>query len=177
MVVSDKAVVHESVTIGENTKIEPGVVIYKGCRIGRDCIVGANTVMRPNTCIGDNTICGPLSMYEGDIGVGDNTTIGAQAHITRGMRIGNDVFVGPCVLSTNTKKITAGRHGTSQDKIRADILPPNIEDMVRIGARVTIMPGITIGHHSLIAAGCMITRDILPNSFVIGGKDQIGRMV
>jgi acetyltransferase-like isoleucine patch superfamily enzyme len=174
--ISDRAVIHKSVLIGSETKIEPGVVIYENCKIGKNCIIGANAVLRPNTTIGNNTIFGPLSMCEGDAIIGDNTTIECQSHVTKGMIIGNNVFLAHYVVSANTPEITKDEHGTSTNKSKTKISPPKIEDYVRIGTGVTIMPGVTIGHHSLIAARCVITKNIIPNSFVIGGKDQIGRI-
>ena len=177
MPASDNATVHESVVAGEGTKIEPGAVIYENCKLGKECVIGANAVLRPNTTIGDNTIFGPLSICEGDTVIGNNTTIETQSHITRGMSIGNNVFMAHYVVTANTPKITSAGHGTSQKKIKARILPPKIEDFVRIGTGVTIMPDIVIGHHSSIAARCLLTKNVPPYSFVIGGKDQIGQVV
>lgn len=177
MTISDRATIHESVTIGDGTRIEPGAVIYENCEIGEKCIIGANAVLRPNTKIKNNTIFGPLSMCEGNVIIGNNTTIETQSHITRGMSIGNNVFLAHYVVTANTANITNAEHGTSQNKLEAQIKPPKIEDYVRIGTGVTIMPNVIIGHHSLIAARCIITSNIPPHSFVIGGKDQIGRIV
>lgn len=169
--------IHETVQIGSETKIEPGVVIYENCVIGKNCIIGANAVLRPNTIIEDNTIFGPLSMCEGDAKIGKNTTIESQSHITKGMIVGDNVFMAHYVVSANTPEITNAEHGTSANKLKASISPPKIDDYVRIGTGVTIMPGVSIGHHSLIAARCILTKDIPSHSFVIGGKDQIGKVV
>lgn len=174
--VSDSAFVDESVTVGEETRIEHGAVVYESCQIGKKCIIGANAVLRPNTTIGNNTIFGPLAMCEEDAIIGCNTTIETQSHITKGASIGDNVFMAHYVVTANTPEITSSGHGTSPNKIKAEILPPKIEDYVRIGTGVTIMPGIVIGHHSLIAARCILTKSVPPYSFVIGGKDQIGRI-
>ncbi|MCY4489917.1 MAG: DapH/DapD/GlmU-related protein [Thaumarchaeota archaeon] len=176
MLISDKATIHESAVVGKDTRIEPGAVIYENCKIGNDCIIGANAVLRPGTHIGNKTIFGPLSISQGDVNIGNNTTISPQSHITMGMSIGSSVFIAPCVVTVNTPEITSAEHGTSKNKSVAVTIPPKIEDYVRIGTGVTVMPGIVIGHHSLIAARCILTKDVPPHSFVIGGKDQIGRI-
>ena len=168
--------IYNDVKIGDNVRIEDGAKIYENCKIGKNCIIGANAVLRPNTIIGNNTIFGPLSMCEGDAIIGDNTTIECQSHVTNGMTIGNNVFMAHYVVTANTPEITNAEHGTSPNKKKAKIFPPKIEDYVRIGTGVTIMPDVVIGHHSLIAARCVITKNIPPNLFVIGGKDQIGRI-
>lgn len=175
--ISDRTVIHKSVIIGKETKVEPGAVIYENCEIGENCIIGANCVLRPNTKIQNNTIFGPLSICEGDVIIGKNTTIETQSHITKGMTIGNNVFLAHYVVTANTPNITNAEHGTSHNKIKAQIIPPKIEDYVRVGTGVTIMPNVIVGHHSLIAAKCILTKNVPPHSFVIGGKDQIGRIV
>lgn len=40
--------------------------------------------------------------------------------------------------------------------------------MVSIGANATILPGIDIGENARIAAGTIVTKNILPNELVIG---------
>jgi len=167
----------ENVIIGDGSVIENGAKIYKNCKIGKQSIIGANSVLRPSTIIGNNTIFGPLSMCEGDTTIGDNTTIECQSHVTKGMTIGNNVFMSHYVVTANTLEITNAEHGTSPNKNKAIISPPKIEDYVRIGTGVTIMPDVVIGHHSLIAARCVITKNVSPNSFMIGGKDQIGKEI
>lgn len=174
--ISDRAVIHESVMLGRRTRVEPGAVIYENCTIGNDCIIGANAVLRPGTRIGNNTIFGPLAMAELNAIIGNNTTIMAQCHITMDMSIGDCVFVGPFVVTANTPRITEKEHGTSRNKEHPKVAPPRIEDHVRVGTGVAIMPGVVIGHHSLIAARCTLTKSVPANSFVIGGKDQIGRV-
>ena len=44
-----------------------------------------------------------------------------------------------------------------------------IEDWVYIGAYSQIMPGVTVGHHSLVAAGSVVTKSVPPYS-VVGGN-------
>jgi UDP-3-O-[3-hydroxymyristoyl] glucosamine N-acyltransferase len=167
--------IHSNVKIGDNCKIEDGAKIYEGCVIGDNCIIGANVVLRPGTTIGNYSIFGTLSCSEGDNFIGDYTTIHAQCHITKGLQIGNNVFIGPCFTSTNTREITHGKHGVTPTNFK--ISKSVIEDNVRIGANVRMIPGIRIGAFSLIDQDTLITKDIPPHSHVRGGKDKIGVII
>lgn len=44
-----------------------------------------------------------------------------------------------------------------------------IEDNCFLGARAIIMPGVTVGENSIVAAGSVVTRDVMKNS-VVGGN-------
>ena len=51
--------------------------------------------------------------------------------------------------------------------------PVVIEDNVWIGANVTVMPGVTIGKHSVVAAGSVVTTDIPPDTMAAGVPAKI----
>jgi acetyltransferase-like isoleucine patch superfamily enzyme len=46
--------------------------------------------------------------------------------------------------------------------------PIVIEDNVWLGANVVVMPGVTIGKHSVVAAGSVVTKDVPPDTIVAG---------
>ena len=48
-----------------------------------------------------------------------------------------------------------------------------IEDNVVLGARSMIMPGITVGHHAVVAAGSVVTKDVQPYT-IVGGESSQG---
>ena len=54
-----------------------------------------------------------------------------------------------------------------------DGAPVVIEDNVWIGANVTVMPGVTIGKHSVVAAGSVVTTDIPPDTMAAGVPAKI----
>ena len=160
----------------EKYKVEPGAIIYDNVEIGEGTIIGANAVLRPYTHIGKHSIFGTLSCSEGYNKIGDYTTIHAQCHITQHVTIGNNVFIAPFFIAANTKNITTGRHGSKPTTL-PNTLPLQIENNVRIGTNVRVIPGITIGHDSLIYQDTLITKDIPPYSIVRGSKDHVGRVI
>jgi len=166
--------------IGKGAIIEPGAQIFKDCIIGKNSIVGANAVLRPFTVIGHHSIFGTLSCSEGHCIIGSYTTVHAQCHITKGVTIGDNCFIAPFFIATNTPDITDGQHGSSptfSPKIKKTIIQYN----VRIGANVRMIPGLTIGHHSIIDQDTFLTHDVPPHSHIRGsspniGRDHIGRL-
>lgn len=80
--------------------------------------------------------------------------------------IGNNVMLGPRV-----SLLTAG-HPIDADIRISDLefgLPITIEDNVWIGGSATILPGITVGKNSIVAAGAIVTRDV-PENVIVGGN-------
>jgi len=167
----------QSIKIGKNTVLEPGAIIYDNCEIDHHSIIGANSVIRPHSKIGNHTIIGPLVELDGRCEIGNYTTIQVHSQIPYFSKIGNCCFIASYFMASNTKDITKGKHGTAKDKIKPKIFKMIIEDYVRIGVDVKMIPGIKVGHHSFILQGCLITKNIPPYSKVKGGKDRIGKIV
>ncbi|UUM13458.1 acyltransferase [Clostridiaceae bacterium HFYG-1003] len=51
--------------------------------------------------------------------------------------------------------------------------PVIIEDGVWIGSRVTILPGVRVGKHSVVGAGAVVTKDISPYSVAVGNPAKV----
>lgn len=100
--------------------------------------------------------------------IGDRSGIGVGARILGSIRIGSDVMIGPelLVITRNHRhddpKIPMIRQGYYAEE------PVVVEDDVWIGARVILMPGVTVGKGAIIAAGAVVTRDV-PSHVVVGG--------
>jgi acetyltransferase-like isoleucine patch superfamily enzyme len=160
-----------------NYKVEVGARVYPNCTIGEGSIIGANAVLRPYTTIGKHSIFGTLSCSEGENDIGDYTTIHAQCHITKYVHIGNNCFIAPFFIATNTPEITTGRHGTEPEVRHYSQRHTYIGNNVRIGANVRMIPGITIGNDALIDQDTFITRDVLAGQHIRGGTDKVGRVI
>jgi len=144
--------------IGEFSIIRPGTIIYEGVHLGERFESGHGVMIRENTVVGKNVRVGSYSVLEGDITIGDDVNIQSFVYIPKHTKIGNNVFIGPRVTFTNDKYPPFGK----------DMIGATISDNVSIGANVTILPGITIGENSFIAAGAVVTKDIPPLSMAIG---------
>jgi acetyltransferase-like isoleucine patch superfamily enzyme len=88
-----------------------------------------------------------------------------------GIRLGERVMVAP-----KATFITVG-HPVDTDDRRIWLTggPIDVEENVWIGAGATILPGVTIGRDSVIAAGAVVADDVPPRSLVTGTKAAVRR--
>ena len=110
-----------------------------------------------------------------------------------GVTLGEDVFIGEDVLfdKLNPGLITIGDRsaigarciitahqtiptGTDLRRLYPDkAMPTVIEHDVWLMPGVIVVPGVTIGHHSVIATGAVVHKDVPPYSVVVGGGHRI----
>lgn len=76
--------------------------------------------------------------------------------------IGNNVTIAPQAY------LLAHDASTKRDLGYTKIGRINIKDNVFIGARALIMPGVTVGENSIVAAGAVVTKNVKPNTVVAG---------
>ncbi len=102
------------------------------------------------------------------LSVGDRSQIGRNCALGGQVVLGVDVLMGPDVIMLATSHaydridIPINQQGATKEKAIT------IGDDVWIGTRVIILPGVTIGNHSIIAAGSVVTKSCEPHS-IIGG--------
>ena len=102
------------------------------------------------------------------ITLGDYSGLGINCKVRGPLSIGNNVMMGPDVI------IYTENHETSRTDIPMrgqGSTPPKrvtISDDVWIGARVVILPGVTVGHVAIIGSGAVVTKDV-PEYAVVGG--------
>jgi len=120
--------------------------------------------------LGENVrVCSSANILgSGDLVVGDDTWIGHQVLICTSSRvtIGRAVDIGPRVyIGTGTHEIDSDGARTAGAGINKDVV---IADGVWLGVGSTVLPGVTIGEKSVIAAGAVVTEDVPPR-VVAGG--------
>lgn len=104
----------------------------------------------------------------GDIIIGDNTHINTRSKIVGPVTIGNNVIMGGDSQITG---LTHNYRDVTRPICKQGVTPERtvIEDDVWIGGNSCIIQGLTIGTHSLIAAGSVVTKSVPPYS-VVGGN-------
>lgn len=98
--------------------------------------------------------------------VGDRVTVKCGVQLWDGLRIADDVFIGPNVTFSNDK-VPRSRERP------AEFLQTHIEAGASIGAGATILPGIQIGRNAMVGAGAVVTRSVPPNAIVVGNPARI----
>jgi acetyltransferase-like isoleucine patch superfamily enzyme len=112
----------------------------------------------------------------GDVMIGDHTRIGLHNTIIGPVIIGSHVNLAQGIT------ITALNHNFENSKKRIDEQGVStsavvIEDDIWIGANAVVLPGVTIGHHSVVAAGAVVTKDVPPHSLVAGVPAKIIKQI
>ena len=142
----------DSVEVGVGTRIWAFAHVLEGARVGAGC----------NVCDG--------AYVEGGAVVGDRVTIKNQVMIFAGVTIADDVFLGPGVTFTNDFFPRAHLHKSSDE-----LDPTWVDEGATLGARVTVVCGVTVGANAFVGAGAVVTRDVAPHAFVVGNPArQIG---
>ena len=111
-----------------------------------------------------------------NLSVGEGTSIpkGSTFYCTNApLTIGKKVIFGPkpTIITGDHRIDIQGKYIidiTDDEKLPENDLPVTIEDGCWIGANVTILKGVTIGHDSVVAAGSVVTKSCEPYS-IIGG--------
>lgn len=134
--------VQNNVRIGKGTRIGSFTLIHQGAVIGEDVTIGSHC----NIC---------------DCSIGNRSSIQTACHITRGVVIEEDVFIGPGVVTLN-------------DKLRGESMAyPLICKGAKVGGGSVILPGVTIGANALVGAGSVVSREVEEGAVVVGNPARL----
>jgi len=112
----------------------------------------------------------------GDVIIGNYTRIGLHNTIIGPVTIGHHVNLAQGIT------VTALNHKFENPDIRIDeqgisTKPVIIGNDIWVGANAVILPGVTIGDHSVIAAGAIVTKDVPPHSLVAGVPAKVIKQI
>ena len=149
--VHETSIVDDNVKIGDGTKIWHYSHIQSGAVIGSFCSLGQNVNISNNVTLGNGVkVQNNVSIYEG-------------------VTIEDYVFCGPSCVFTND--LTPRARYPKNHKYLSTI----IRHDATLGANCTIVCGHEIGHHATIAAGAVVTSNVMPHALMAGvPAKQIG---
>ena len=137
--------IDEDVEVGEGTKIWHFCHIQSGARIGKKCSFGQNVNVSNFVQVGNYVkVQNNVSLYEGIV-------------------LEDGVFCGPSCVFTNDLTPRA-RFPKGAAVYKKTI----VKHDATIGANATIICGHTIGEYATIAAGAVVTKDVLPHALMAG---------
>ncbi len=148
-----------------------GSVIHRSVRMDTPpyhrFVLGKKSVVESFSCI-NNAM--------GDVVIGDHTRVGLHNTIIGPVRIGSHVNLAQGIV------VTALNHNFSDSRKRIDEQGVSTKDViigddVWIGANAVILPGVTIGHHVVVAAGSVVTHDVPSNVVVAGVPAKIKKEI
>ena len=157
--------------VGDGTVVSTGAIVFAGTTIGANCIVGDQSCIRERVELADNCILGRGSLIENDTTVGEGTRIQAGAYITAYSTLEEDVFIAPCVVTTNDNFM-----GRTEQR-RALMKGPTIRRGARIGGGAILLPAVEIGEEAFVGAGAVVTKDVPARKLVVGSPARVLRDV
>lgn len=146
--VHDRALVEPGARIGGGTRIWAFAHVLGGAVVGRDC----------NLC--------DMTFVENDVIIGDRVTIKCGVQVWDGVRLEDDVFVGPNVTFTNDLFPRSKQHPEK-------FTPTHVRKGASVGANATILAGVVVGQYSMVGAGAVVTKDVPPYAIVVGNPASI----
>ncbi len=140
------------VTLGKDVQIyRPELVNLYGCAIAAETKIGAFVEIQKNAS------------------VGARCKISSHTFICEGVTIEDEVFIGHGVMFINDLYPSAvNADGALQTEADWTVVETRVKKRAALGSNVTVMAGVTIGEHSLVGAGSVVTRDV-PNYAIVTG--------
>ncbi len=138
----------------ESASVGPGTRIWAHAHVLPGAVIGA-----------DNNICDGV-FIENDVVTGDRVTVKCGVQLWDGLRVEDDVFIGPNATFTNDV--------FPRSRVPRAALPPAVlRRGCSIGANATVLPGVTVGPGAMVGAGTVIIADVPANAVVVGNPARI----
>ena len=191
---AETAIVHPNVTLGECVELQDYAIVGvppRGAKIGElNTVLGSGSLIRSHTVIyagneiganfqtGHGVMIRELNQIMDDVSVGTQTVIEHHVRIGKSVRIHSRVFipeysileegswVGPGTVFTNATYPLGKESKTT-------LQGPHLLPGAKVGANVTILPGVVIGEDSLVGAGSVVVSNVPDGKVVAGNPARI----
>ena len=160
----------EPLVLAEGVVICAQAIVFAGSHIGTGAIIGDQAYVRERTTIGAGTVIGRGSAVDNDVTVGARVRIQTQVYLTAYSLVEDDVFVGPCAMTTNDDKMGRLERG-------APLHGATLRRACRVGGGAVLLPGVEIGEEAFVAAGAVVTSDVPAKKVVMGVPARMVRDV
>ena len=157
-------------SLGERVTVCAGAIVFAGATIGEGAILGDQSFVRERSTVGTGSIVGRGSVVDNDVSIGARVRVQTNVYLTAFSIVEDDVFLGPCAMSTNDD--TMARHGSGYALRGA-----TLRRACRIGGGTVLTPGVEVGEEAFVAAGAVVTRDVPPRAVVMGVPARVVREV
>ncbi len=180
--------------LGERARIHPSAVVMENTQIGDDVVIEANAVIYPNTIIGDRAFIKPnasiggegfeikyidsritLIPHSGGVELGPDTLVGSSTCIDRGL-FGSFTTIGS---GTKIDNLVHVGHNTEMGADCALVASAEIGGSSRLGRGVWIggnascNPEVEFGDYSYVGTGSVVVRDVPAFTLVAGSPARV----
>ena len=154
---SDYLCIAPDVRLGQNVKLSRFINLY-GCEIGDETKIGAFVEVQKGAKIGKRC------------------KISSHTFICEGVTVEDNVFIGHNVTFINDTYPRATKfNGELQTDEDWKVEPTLVKKGASIGSGSTILSKVTIGENAIVGAGSVVTKDVPPNTIVVGTPARVLR--
>ena len=152
--------------IGSGAHVRSHSVIYSGNTIGERFQTGNGVNVREGNQIGADVSIGTHSVIEHSTVIEDGVRMHSNVFVPEYTRLRRGAWIGPNVVLTNAKF-------PAETNTQYHLVGPEVAEGARVGANVTVLPGVRLGRNCLIGAGSVVTRDVPDGMLAIGNPARI----
>ncbi len=186
----DGVVIAPDVTIGKNTRIQPGTQLRGNTVIGENCDIGPNSIIE-NSTVGDNCVINSTQIYQStldcNVKIGPFCHVRPNSHLCDGVKIGDFVEVKNSTVGKDTHASHLTYIGDSDVGERVNFgcgtVCVNYNGYIKnrciigndafIGCNTNLVAPVTIGENGYTAAGSTITDDVPAGALAIARARQV----
>ena len=156
--------------IGAGAVIRPFTTIYAGSTFGARLQTGQGASIREDNVVGDDVSVGTNAVLEFGNRIGDRVRIHSGCFLEM-VTIEDDVFVGPNVVFTDDP------HPMGCPRYKECKGGAVVRRLARIGANATILPGVEVGEGALVGGGAVVVDDVPAGVVVVGNPARVVKAV
>lgn len=189
----ETVLIDPGVTVGPDTRIEPGVQLLGKTRVGANCVIRTGGILS-DMVLEDGVVVKPYSVLNAShlargAQTGPFTHLRGAVRLEKNARVGNFVEVKKSVLGEGVKamhltylgdtrvgngtNVGAGTITCNYDGVRKN--PTTIGKRVFIGSDTALVAPVRVGDGAYIAAGSVITENVPPNALGIARGRQTNK--
>jgi acetyltransferase-like isoleucine patch superfamily enzyme len=144
------------------------LVVGEGCKIDESVVIGNLVYIGKRVKINANVVIGSLVHISDDTVIGEDTHIAGSAYLSPASVIGRRCIVGPGATLTNDRFPPVRR--TTGVAAWEGV---TMEDDAVLGARSTVLSGVTIGQGAVVGMGAVVLKDVPPEMVVTGSPARV----
>jgi UDP-2-acetamido-3-amino-2,3-dideoxy-glucuronate N-acetyltransferase len=156
--------------IGAGARVCAGAIVFAQAQVGEGAVIGDQAYVRERATVGAGSVVGRGACVDNDVTVGARVSLQTNVYLTAFSAVEDDVFVGPCAMTTNDD--TMNRHAPG-----AALRGATLRRACRVGGGAVLTPGVEVGEEAFVAAGAVVTRDVPARAVVAGVPARVLREV
>jgi len=172
----DSTFIDATVTIGQDTTIEPFSIIKGSTEIGQECRIGPHVYIE-DAKIGNRSDCGPFAKLRPGTQIAEDVHIGSFAELVRskvgrGSAVPHVSYLGDTDLGEDANigagTITANFDGTKKNRTV-------IGDGAFVGVDTMLVAPVKLGKGARTGAGSVVTKDVPDGATAVGVPARVIR--